>query len=385
MIKICVITGSRAEYGLLYWLMKEIDSDPGLDLQIVAAGMHLTPQFGLTYKLIEEDGFHINKKVEMPTESDAAVDISKAVGVGVSGFAVVFNDLKPDLVVILGDRYEIFAAATAATIGRIPIAHIHGGESTEGAFDDALRHAITKMSYIHFAAADIYRKRIVQMGESPDRVFNVGALGLENIKKMQLLSKAELERSLEFTFGSPTFLVTYHPVTLENRSSKENVDELLKALNAFPNAKIIFTQSNADPDNTIIHQLILEKVKSDEGDSVLFESIGQRRYLSALNYVDVVIGNSSSGIIEVPAFKKPTVNIGDRQKGRLMASSIINCRDESEDIIEAIKVALSVDFRRRLAAIRNPYDSCDSSVQIKNILRDIPLDEGCLKKKFYDL
>lgn len=382
--KICVVTGTRAEYGLLYWLMKEIQSDPDLELQIIATGMHLSPEFGLTYKQIEEDGFVINEKVEMLLSSDTPIGIAKSLGLGTIGFADSLNRLKPDILVLLGDRFEILAAAQAAMIARIPIAHIHGGELTEGLIDEAIRHSITKMSHLHFVATGQYRNRVIQLGEDPKRVFNFGAIGLDYIQRLELLDREKFEKSIDFKLGSPTFLVTYHPVTLENQTAERNVLELLKALENFPNAKILFTKANADTEGRIINQLLEEFVQKNKERSKLFSSLGQLRYLSALKHVDVVIGNSSSGIIEVPLFKKPTINIGDRQKGRLKAKSIIDCGENAEEITNAIQIALSQDFQKVLQQVTSLYGYGGASKKIKELLKKVDL-HGIIKKNFFDV
>jgi UDP-hydrolysing UDP-N-acetyl-D-glucosamine 2-epimerase len=382
--KICVVTGTRAEYGLLYWLMREIQEDPDLELQIIVTGMHLSPEFGLTYKMIEEDGFHINEKVEMLLSSDTPVGISKSIGLGIISMADALDRLKPEIVVILGDRFEILAVAQAAMTARIPIAHIHGGETTEGAIDEQIRHALTKMSHLHFVAAEPYRKRVIQMGESPDRVYNVGALGLDNIKRLKLLSKNELEQAIDFSFGNLNFLVTLHPVTLNKDETKRSVIELLKAIQYFPEAKIIFTKSNADTDGHLINQLIDEYARKNQDRVKVFASLGQVNYLSTIQFIDVVIGNSSSGIIEVPVFKKPTVNIGTRQKGRLKASSVIDCEYDELSIKSAIEKALSPEFQKSLPNTISLYGSGNTAEQIKDCLKSVEL-RGLLTKKFYDL
>jgi UDP-N-acetylglucosamine 2-epimerase (non-hydrolysing)/GDP/UDP-N,N'-diacetylbacillosamine 2-epimerase (hydrolysing) len=316
--KICIVTGTRAEYGLLYWLMKEIQGDPDLELQTIATGMHLSPEFGLTYKKIEEDGFTINEKVEMLLSSDTPVGIAKSVGLGVIGFADALARQKPDIMVVLGDRFEILAAAQAAMIARIPIAHIHGGETTEGAIDEAIRHAVTKMAHFHFTAAEPYRRRIVQLGEAPERVMNYGAPGLDNIKKLKLLNRAAFEKAIKFSLGKMSFLVTYHPVTLSAANPDQSFKELTNALDQFPEAKIIFTKANADTAGRIINYNIEKYVKQNPQRAKVFTSMGQLLYLSAIKNMDIVIGNSSSGITEAPSFCKPTVNIGQRQRGRLI-------------------------------------------------------------------
>lgn len=379
-----MVTGSRAEYGLLYWLMKEIQEDPELELQIIATGMHLSPEFGLTYKVIENDGFVINEKVEMLLSSDSPVGIAKSIGLGVIGFADALNRLKPDILVLLGDRYEIFAAAQAAMVAKIPIAHIHGGESTEGLIDEPIRHAITKMSNLHFVAAEPYRVRVIQMGESPDKVWNYGAPGLDNFKKLPLLNKEEFQQSIRFDLGKLSFLVTYHPVTLINENPGILFHELLSALDYFQEAKLIFTKANADTEGRTINDLIDNYVESNKHRAISFMSMGQLLYLSALKHVDVVIGNSSSGIVEAPFVPKPAVNIGDRQKGRLRAGSIIDCKEDTEDIIKAIQKAISPQFNKAILKVSSPYGSGDASKKIKEKLKEVSLD-GLIMKHFYSM
>ena len=383
MKKICVVTGTRAEYGLLYWLMKAIEQDVDLQLQVIVTGMHLSPEFGLTYKEVEKD-FKIDKKIEMLLSSDTAVGISKSMGLAQISLAEAYEELQPDLVVLLGDRYEIFSAATAGMIARIPIAHLHGGETTEGAFDEAIRHSITKMAYWHFTAAEVYRQRVIQLGESPDRVFNVGGLGIENIKRLNLLSKQEFEESIDFKLAERNLLVTYHPVTLENASATAQFQALLNAIDVLENTHIIFTKANSDTDGRVINQMIDHYVTQNSHKSVAFASLGQLRYLSALQYVDAVVGNSSSGIAEVPTFKKATINIGDRQKGRLKAQSILDCTPTEQGIKEALETVYSDDFQTMLLSTVNPYGDGEASKKILPIIkRDISVND--LKKSFYDL
>lgn len=384
MRKICVITGTRAEYGLLYWTMKALQADNGIDLSICVTGMHLSPEFGLTYKKILEDGFIINEKVETLLSSDTTVGVSKSIGLGIISFSEVFERLNPDLVLVLGDRYEIFAACTAAMISRIPIAHCHGGEATEGLIDEAIRHSITKMSQIHFTSTEEYRNRVIQLGEQPGNVYNVGALGIENINKLKLLTKSEFEESIDFKLKKINFLVTFHPVTLDNLSAEAQFKELLKALDKFEDTAIIFTKPNSDTDGRIIIQLIDEYVKNNSEKAIAFTSLGQLRYLSAIQYMDVVVGNSSSGLIEVPSFKKATINIGDRQQGRVKAASVIDCETSKEDIEKAIKKALSVEFKEELKSSKNPYGEKNSSIEIVEVLKNIDLN-GIVKKQFYNL
>lgn len=382
--KICVVTGTRAEYGLLRWLMQEIGDDPGLKLQIVATGAHLSPDFGLTYREIEADGFTIATKVEMLLASDTPTGIAKSVGLGVIGFADALALLAPDILVLLGDRYEILAAAQAALVARIPVAHIHGGELTEGAFDDAIRHALTKMAHLHFVAAEPYRRRVIQLGEDPARVFNFGAPGLDSIRRLTLLGRAELETALGFALGAVNLLVTYHPVTLEDENPREAMAALLQALDAFPQARIIFTRPNADTHGRVINELIDRYLAAQPGRAAAFASLGQVRYLSAVCHAAAVIGNSSSGLSEAPALKTPTVNIGARQRGRLRAASVIDCAAEPAAIRAAIEKALSADFAPVVQAAVSPYGAGDASVRIKEQLKQVPL-AGLAVKKFYDI
>ena len=383
MRKLCVVTGTRAEYGLLYWLMKEIEADSDLELQIIATGMHLSPEFGLTYKEIEKD-FTINKKIEMLLSSDTPIGISKSMGLAQISFAEAFNELKPDIIVILGDRYEIFSAASAAMIARIPIAHLHGGETTEGAFDEAIRHSITKMSHLHFTAAEKYRERVIQLGENPARVYNVGGMGIENIKRLRLLTKEELEHSIDFKLAQKNILVTFHPVTLEDSSARAQFQELLNAIDVLKGTHIIFTKANSDTDGRIINQMIDEYVAKNHHKSVCFTSLGQLRYLSALQYVDTVAGNSSSGLAEAPSFKIGTINIGDRQKGRIKADSVIDCEPRKESILQAFNRLYSGEFQATLKTIKNPYGDGIASIKVLGVLKIINL-ESILKKSFYDL
>jgi len=382
MRKICVVTGTRAEYGLLYWLMKEIQTDADLELQIIVTGMHLSPEFGLTYRTIEEDGFTIDAKVEMLLSSDTPVGVAKSIGLGVIGFAEALDRLQPDIMVVLGDRYEILAAVQAALVARIPVAHIHGGETTEGAIDESIRHAITKMSHLHFVAAEPYRKRVMQLGEHPDTILNVGALGIENITRLQLLDKTALEQSISFELGTICFLVTYHPATLGAITPQAAMQALLDTLDMFPEARIIFTKPNSDTDGRILGRMIDEYAQQHQERVAVFTSMGQVRYLSALKLANAVIGNSSSGIIEAPACNIPTVNIGDRQSGRLKAASIIDCLETTQSIASAINKALSPQFRDKIKHGVSPYGYGETASQIRDCLKQATL--SCTKP-FYDL
>lgn len=380
--KVCVITGTRAEYGLLKRLMKRIQAEQTLVLQLVVTGMHLSPEFGLTYQEIEADGFQIDKKVEILTSSDTPVGISKSMGLGLIGFADAYAELKPDILIILGDRFEMLAAASAALAARIPIAHLHGGEATEGLMDEAIRHSITKMSHLHFVAADVYRKRVIQLGEEPDRVFLVGAMGIDAISHIQLMGRQDLEASLGFKFAERNLLVTFHPVTLEANSAASQIDELLAALADRRDTRIIFTLPNADTEGrTLIDRI--ERFVGSHSNAVAYPSLGQLRYLSCLAQVDGVVGNSSSGLIEAPAFKIGTVNIGARQAGRLSASSVINCGPERREIGAAIDKLYSAGFRSALTKVYNPYGEPGATEKIVSIIESISLT-GILKKRFYD-
>ncbi|TKI58588.1 UDP-N-acetylglucosamine 2-epimerase (hydrolyzing) [Brevibacillus antibioticus] len=382
--KICVVTGTRAEYGLLYWLMREIQEDQDLQLQIVATGMHLSPEFGSTYRIIDQDGFNIDEKVEMLLSSDTPVGIATSMGVATIGFANAFERLKPDIVVVLGDRFEILACAQAAMVARIPIAHLHGGERTEGVIDEAIRHAVTKMAHLHFVAADEYRKRVIQLGERPERVFNVGAIGVDQIKNLHLLNKKEFENSIQFELGPVNFLVTYHPVTLNKEGSECYVHEIFTALDEFPDAKIIFTKPNSDTDGRVISRMIDEYVHRNSQRAAAYTSLGQLRYLSAINHCNLVIGNSSSGLIEVPYFKKPTINIGNRQQGRIKPFSVIDCIESSIEIKEAIHKGLSESFQVSIQNMTSPYGEGDVSSKVKNVLKQVNL-EKLLVKSFHDI
>ena len=380
--KICIVTGTRAEYGLLYRLMKEVDKDPDLLLQVIATGMHLSPEFGLTCRHIEADGFAIAAKVEMLLSSDTPVGIIKSIGIGVIGFADALDRLAPDLLVLLGDRFEILAAAQAAMVARIPIGHIHGGETTEGAFDEGIRHSITKMAQWHFVAAEPYRKRVIQLGEAPERVFNVGAPGLDHLEHLERLDRAELETTLGIALRTPLFLVTYHPVTLKDESPLASMEELLGGLGQFPDATIIFTYPNADPGGRALANRVEAWVAENADRAKAFVSLGQQRYLSLMRESDVVIGNSSSGLIEAPALAKATVNLGDRQAGRLKAASVIDAPEKQADIVAAIEKALSAEFRRSLADAPSLYGAGDASRRIKETLKAARLS---VHKRFFDI
>jgi UDP-N-acetylglucosamine 2-epimerase (non-hydrolysing)/GDP/UDP-N,N'-diacetylbacillosamine 2-epimerase (hydrolysing) len=384
MRKICVITGSRAEYGLLSGLMKAIREDDTLQLQVIATNMHLSPEFGLTYREIEKDGFVIDKKVEMLLSSDTPNATAKSVGLGTIGFADAYEDLKPDMIVVLGDRYEILSAVSTALFYKIPTAHLHGGEITEGAYDDCIRHAITKMSHLHFTSTGEYRNRVIQLGEQPDRVFNVGAIGIENIKNIPLMSKAELEESIGFEIGDKCLLVTYHPVTLEDSTAEEQCKNLLSALDQYNDYRVIFTMPNSDTNGRIIMHEVEKYVGQNKGRAIAFKSLGLKRYLSALQYVTAVVGNSSSGIIEVPSFGVPTLNIGDRQKGRIAAGSIIHCGVSFVEICQGLKETLSDTHVLLSKSCANPYEKSNTVENILKVIREYPIDK-LIQKTFHNL
>jgi GDP/UDP-N,N'-diacetylbacillosamine 2-epimerase (hydrolysing) len=380
--KICVITGTRAEYGLLRWVMQGVKDEPELTLQVIATGMHLSPEFGLTYREIEKDGFQIDRKVEMLTSSDTSVGIAKSMGLGLIGFADALNELQPDLILVLGDRFEIFAAVSAALVARIPVAHLHGGEATEGLVDEAIRHSITKMSQLHFVAAEEYSQRVIQLGEQPERVFLVGGLGVDNIKRLKVLDRAELEASLGFGLAEKNLLITFHPVTLEDSTAENQMAELLAALDELRDTQLIFTLPNADTDGRILIKMV-EQFAASHTNAKAFTSLGQLRYLSCVAHFDGVVGNSSSGLAEVPSFKKGTINIGDRQRGRLQAGSVINCEPTRQSIATAFEKLYSADFQSSLNQVRNPYGEGGASEAIIASVKAISL-EGILKKRFHD-
>ena len=380
--KVAVFTGTRAEYGLLYWLLKDIQSDSQLELQLLVSGMHLSPEFGLTWQQIADDGFAIDEKIEILLSSDTAVGTAKSMGLGVLGFADAFSRLKPDVLVLLGDRFEALAAAQTAMILRIPVLHLHGGEITEGAYDDAIRHAITKLSYLHGTSTEAYRRRVIQLGEAPERVENVGAIGLDHLKRGTFMTVPELASSLSFPLQEPYFLVTYHPVTLGNEPPESSFQALLDALDAFPEHQVILTWPNADDGGRKIIPL-LEAYASQQPSRVLaIPSLGQVRYLSAVKHAAAVIGNSSSGIIEVPAFDVPTINIGERQKGRLAAKSVLNCPAQSQAIVTAIRQGLAREYKTDGDVVYNPYGQGDASARILKMIKSL---EFVPAKTFYDI
>jgi GDP/UDP-N,N'-diacetylbacillosamine 2-epimerase (hydrolysing) len=381
--KICVVTGSRADYGLLRLVMKGIAAEPSLTLQIIATGMHLSPTFGLTYKEIEGDGFIVDQKVECLSSSDSPVAIAEATGKALSGCAKAFDELKPDLVLVLGDRFEIFAACSAALLARIPIAHIHGGEVTIGAYDEAFRHSITKMSSIHFVATEEYKKRVIQLGENPKTVHLVGGLGVDAIKELKLLSKDKIEQNLDIKFLDKSLLVTFHPATLEEQAPAKQMSELLAALSNKSDTTLIFTMPNADTGGLAIKEQIQSFVEKNDN-AYMFESLGQLNYLSCMAIVDGVVGNSSSGILEAPSLKVGTINIGSRQLGRTQSQSVINVEPNTDELIWALEKLYSKDFKAILRTCKSPYGDGGASDQILRKLRDSNLI-GIIKKPFFDL
>ena len=384
--RICVVTGSRAEYGLLNRLIRMIADSPLTELKLVATNMHLSPLFGDTYKEIEADGFSIDKKV--PILEDSAPDTSeatlKAMSKAITGMSEAFSELKPDLVLILGDRYEILSAAIAAMIHRIPIAHIGGGNVTEGAYDDAIRHSISKMSHLHFVSTDIYRRRVIQLGEIPEHVFNVGSIGIENILRSPLMSEEELEKSLNFKVNRSTLLVTYHPVTLSADNVEKDIDAFLSVLDERKDLRMIFTMPNSDTGGHVIMARINQFVQEHSDRACAFKSLGYKRYLSTMKYAGAVVGNSSSGVVEAPSFHIPTLDIGDRQKGRIAADSVYHCAPDAESISAGLSYIFSNEFQEVVRRSKNPYEKPDIVKTIFDVISTYPL-EGIIKKPFYNL
>ena len=383
MRKICVITGTRAEFGLLRPLIELIANDKELQLQLIATGMHLSPEFGYTLNEIIDAGFVVDKKVECLLSSDSSIGVSKTIALAISGFADALAELTPDLVVVLGDRTEILGAVIATAMANIPIAHLYGGETTEGAYDEAIRHSITKFSHLHFTSTEAYRKRVIQLGEHPDTVFNVGAIGLDAIKKLPLLDKASFEQAIGFKLKERNILITYHPVTLEKEAPIETFENVLTALDELTDTTLIFTHANSDKNGRIINKMITEYVSSHKDKAVEFKSLGQLRYLSALQFVDFVIGNSSSGMTEVPAFYIPTINIGDRQKGRINCESVINSNNSLEDIKKSITFALDKTFREKIQQQELLYGNGTAAEKILQIIKEH--NHISIKKSFYNI
>lgn len=385
MKKIAVLTATRAEYGLLSPIIKGLQGCDSFDVRVVVAGAHLSPEFGLTFREIEKDKVKIDRKIETLLSADTPAAISKSMGLAMIGFADYFSENRPDALMVLGDRYETLAVCCAAMNACIPIIHLYGGETTEGAVDEAIRHAITKMSYLHFTSTEEYRRRVIQLGESPDRVFNVGAIGVENALKTRLLGRRDLEKSLDFPLDKPYAVVTFHPVTLEQETAGDQYAEVLKAFEAHPELKYIITKANADRDGRVINQMT-DEFTAKHKNAVSFDSLGKVRYLSALKYAALVIGNSSSGIIEAPSFNIPTINIGDRQKGRLQAESVLNCVPETAAVSEAVKKAMSKDFHHEGDPVVNPYGDGNTTEKIIDVIKKTFAESKVdLKKTFYDM
>ena len=389
MRKVCVFTGTRGEFGLLRWVMQGIQDSPDLILQIVATGMHLSPEFGMTIQEIRDDGFQPDETVEILLSGDTSTAVCKSMGLGLISYGEAIQRLQPDMILVLGDRFETFCMAAAAHVCRVPVAHIHGGETTQGAIDEAFRHSITKMSHLHFTSTEKYRQRVIQLGEHPDRVFNVGAIGIENIRRFSLLSKQELERDIGFVLGNRYLLVTFHPVSLEHSTAEDQFKKILKALDQVTSdsnelMKIVFTKANADTDGRIINRLIDDYVFEHSDKAIAFTSMGALKYLSAMKHASAVVGNSSSGIIEAPTFKVPTVDIGNRQRGRVKAPSTINCEPEVNTILNGIETVLSPAFIESLSNMPNPYERANTCSTIVGSLEKISL-EGLINKTFYDI
>lgn len=383
-IKICVVTGSRADYGMLFWLIKDMQKIKKIDLKLLVTGMHLSKEFGNTINVIKRDGFKIDSIIDINNKSIDEMNIGESIGIGIKKFTTIFTKIKPKVLILLGDRFETFSAAVAANISRIPIAHIHGGETTRGAFDEGFRHSITKMSHLHFTSTQIYKKRVIQLGELPSRVFCVGALGLETIRRSTFLSKKMISKKFSFKFAKKNILITYHPVTLENKTAKNHFDNLIKAIDKLQDTHFIFTKSNSDIGGKIINGLIDNYVAINSDKAWAYESLGQLNYLSVLNFMDGVVGNSSSGLIEAPSLKIGTINIGDRQAGRELSKSVINCSNDSFDISLAFKKLFSKKFTQSLSSVKNLHGKGEVSNKIITKILKTNYD-GIIKKVFYDI
>lgn len=386
MRKICVVTGTRAEYGLMSRLIKMIKDSDKTQLQLIATNMHLSSRYGNTYQEIEADGIKIDKKVPIIDENadDNAVETLFSMSRALKGFAEAYAELEPDMVLVLGDRYEILAAATAALIERIPIAHLHGGEITEGAYDDAIRHSITKMSHLHFTSTEEYRRRVIQLGEQPERVFHVGALGVENIKKIPIMSKEEIEKDIVFALDDHTILVTYHPVTLGTRTAEQDIHDFLDALEERKDLRVVFTMPNSDTGGKVITDAILQFVESNQDRARAYKSLGVKRYFSVMRQVTAVVGNSSSGLLEVPSFGIPTLNIGERQNGRISCESVYNCATDKNSVLAGLDKVLSKEFRELACVVRNPYEKENTAQSIFDVVSTYSLDY-LIQKHFYDI
>ena len=395
MKRVCVLTATRAEYGLLKNIIMKLQKVSELEVNVVVTGMHLSPEFGLTYREIEQDGIEIHKKIEILLSSDTSSSISKTMGLALIQFADYFQESKPDLLLVLGDRYETLAVCIAAMNQQVPIAHLYGGETTEGAVDEAIRHAITKLSYLHFTSTEEYRHRVIQLGEAPERVYTVGAMGTENIMSQQLMSKKDLEENLHFSLGDRYAVVTFHPVTLEIGSERKQAEALFHALDELEKAdrlekkipmRYIITKANADAGGRIVNEMIDQYAQAHKETVFSIDSLGMKRYLSALKYSSMVIGNSSSGLVEAPSFHIPTINIGDRQKGRLRAATVIDCEPNCTSIKKAMQYALSEKMQTKVVIAKNPYGDGFTSDKIVRVICDELLNQQIqLKKKFYDI
>ena len=384
-MKISVITGSRSEFGLLQWVIKGIQEENQLELSLLVTGMHLSPEFGATYKNIEDTGFKIDKKIEILMSSDTSIGISKSTGLGIISISEALEQIKPDLVMVLGDRFEIFSACIAATFLKIPIAHIHGGERTEGSIDESIRHSITKLSHFHFASTEEYKKRIIQLGENPKNVFCTGTPGIDSIYNYKLLNKSQIESKLNFKLGNLSATVTYHPDTLEKDINPKNINNLLSALNEFEDLKVIFCLPNADTYGRTLSSIVKKYFVDNPNKGITSINLGQKVYLSAIKNTNLVIGNSSSGIIEAPSFKKPTVNVGERQKGRLSGDTVIHVNNSKKSIIAGIEKALSKEFLSKIKKSINPYGDKGASKRIVDTIKQIKLNDNTIKKEFFDM
>lgn len=384
MRSIAVFTSTRADYGLLRPVLFGLRDDPEIDLRLIVSGTHLSPEFGSTEQVIEADGFTIDERVDIQVSGESDLEVAKSLALCTMGCAESLARLRPDLLVVLGDRYETLGAAQAALVLRIPIAHIHGGEVTEGAFDEAIRHSITKMAHIHLVANEVFARRVAQLGEDPQHIHTVGAPGLDTLKDLEFLSREALEKELDLEWSQPAFLVTYHPTTLYPGTAAASIAEVLAALDEFPEATVVFTMANADPEGQTVNRAIADYAQRRRGPTGVYPSLGHRRYLSAMRLCDVVIGNSSSGLIEAPMLGAPTVNIGQRQAGRLRAESVIDCEESASEVAAAIRTALTSEFRATARGATSPYGDGAAAPRIVRILRETDLD-GLLNKRFQDL
>lgn len=385
MKKIVILTANRAEYGLLSSIIKKLDKEKCIEVKVAVTGSHLSPEFGMTVNEIKNDGINIDKEIEILMSSDTPSSISKSMGLALIGFADYFKECKPDALMVLGDRYETLAVCMAALNAQIPIIHLHGGEATQGLIDEAVRNAITKMSYLHFTSTDEYRKRVIQMGEAPERVYTCGAIGVENMLQIKLLSQKELEDDLGCKLGQKYAVMTFHPVTLENNTARQQIEHVLNVIKNYPDIIFLCTKANADADGRVINECIA-KYANTYSNLYLFDSLGVKRYLSALKNARFVIGNSSSGIIEAPSFHIPTINIGNRQKGRIQAESVINCEPIENEIGNAIDIAMSESFNNRIKEVVNPYYKDDTSQMIVDVTKDYLINNKLnVQKKFYDI